>query len=714
MSQFAGALRESTAPEPGARAPQRYPWQLGAAVLAAAVLVAAFLVVFRRPPGASGPEAGSPVAIPIDTTAIAVLPFRVIEEDSTGSVGTLAWGMGHLVEAIVTGEYGVHIRHPGSVAELWRDAGGAPDTALSEAAELSLARTVGAGRLMRGTAIGRNDSLWLSASLVDVETGTVRVPVIRVAGPVAGQLDLVNELVNLVLAREAVAGGAREWQLPATALRLGRHRPEAVQAFLAALRRGGRRSLLKQALALDSTLVEAAFYVYRLGERPADTAELRYAWEHRAQLPERMQAYLEVLAAGRHGPVHTRSQVIGGYEALARRWPEDALLCFELTEKLALYGRLTGEPTWLQRALDARRRNQAATGSVGACGGGTLLWADLAFEAGDTAEAGAVMDSAATRGRSFLLDLYRWRLAAGTGDTAGQRSQLAVMAEVPGGTSWAAYGACQDGVGIRLIDQLADTLSPPARMRFDYSLWGWVRGREAWWRSGWREDSLSLQDTPPGAATVPVYRALVLGMRADSSVASAVRYLDRLARDRSAPAEVRAQAVVWSALWAVYHGAPERGGEAVGFLQGLTDRPYRFAGWLGLFRALETPARSPARREALLALDSAVKPVPLGLEAWRPEPTDVQNLLLARMWRELGEAARGLAASRRRQWCGYYYSWPEYLREEGRLAAEAGDTAGALAAYDRYLRLREDPDPLWRAAWDSVRAERAALAGRRG
>ena len=33
------------------------------------------------------------------------------------------------------------------------------------------------------------------------------------------------------------------------------------------------------------------------------------------------------------------------------------------------------------------------------------------------------------------------------------------------------------------------------------------------------------------------------------------------------------------------------------------------------------------------------------------------------------------------------------LRVEGDLAAQAGDTAGARAAYERYLILRGDPDP---------------------
>jgi hypothetical protein len=61
---------------------------------------------------------------------------------------------------------------------------------------------------------------------------------------------------------------------------------------------------------------------------------------------------------------------------------------------------------------------------------------------------------------------------------------------------------------------------------------------------------------------------------------------------------------------------------------------------------------------------------------------------------------------------------PAYLREEGSSAALAGDTAGAIRAYERYLTLRVRPDPgVVQAEVDSVRAAletlRAEWSGRR-
>jgi hypothetical protein len=50
-----------------------------------------------------------------------------------------------------------------------------------------------------------------------------------------------------------------------------------------------------------------------------------------------------------------------------------------------------------------------------------------------------------------------------------------------------------------------------------------------------------------------------------------------------------------------------------------------------------------------------------------------------------------------------------YHREEGRIAAEAGDTAAAIRAYERYLRIRDNVEPRLRPEVQRVRAELAAL-----
>lgn len=90
------------------------------------------------------------------------------------------------------------------------------------------------------------------------------------------------------------------------------------------------------------------------------------------------------------------------------------------------------------------------------------------------------------------------------------------------------------------------------------------------------------------------------------------------------------------------------------------------------------------------------------------------NLLLARLWEREGDLPRALSATRRRT--GSYGNSPLYmssfLREDGRLAALTGDTAGAVRAYRHYLVLRANPEPAVRPAVEGVRRELAALLRR--
>jgi tetratricopeptide (TPR) repeat protein len=147
-------------------------------------------------------------------------------------------------------------------------------------------------------------------------------------------------------------------------------------------------------------------------------------------------------------------------------------------------------------------------------------------------------------------------------------------------------------------------------------------------------------------------------------------------------------------------------------------RGYGYEGWTALIDVLLRRAEGGDVHGALLRMDSIVRPLPLphGFNEWLPMSIEVQNLALARLLAAHGEQELALQAIRRRPYVAAYAamcsSLPEYLREEGRLAAALGDTAGAIEAYEHYLALREDPDPPWRAQWDSVKSELAAIVAR--
>ena len=88
------------------------------------------------------------------------------------------------------------------------------------------------------------------------------------------------------------------------------------------------------------------------------------------------------------------------------------------------------------------------------------------------------------------------------------------------------------------------------------------------------------------------------------------------------------------------------------------------------------------------------------------------NLIAARLYERRGDRRAALTAVRRR---AYAYHRTEYmathLREEARLAALTGDSAGAARAYQHYLALRSESEPGSRGEVEEVRAERARLLG---
>ena len=137
-------------------------------------------------------------------------------------------------------------------------------------------------------------------------------------------------------------------------------------------------------------------------------------------------------------------------------------------------------------------------------------------------------------------------------------------------------------------------------------------------------------------------------------------------------------------------------------------RAPRWIGWTALIRSGPGGQRNgPA---VAFTLSPAYVRSTIGISPVAFE--DFVNLDLARLRERQGDLRAALTAVRRRS---YSYHLSDYLaphlREEGRLAALTGDSAGAVRAYRHYLALRSDPEPSVRPAVDSVRAG-AGEAGR--
>jgi predicted negative regulator of RcsB-dependent stress response len=90
--------------------------------------------------------------------------------------------------------------------------------------------------------------------------------------------------------------------------------------------------------------------------------------------------------------------------------------------------------------------------------------------------------------------------------------------------------------------------------------------------------------------------------------------------------------------------------------------------------------------------------------------THAANLELARLQESRGNLTGALRALRRRE----YFNWDltfysTALREEGRIAALAGDRVGAVQAYQHYLAMRSDPEPSQKPEVEQVRNELGKL-----
>jgi hypothetical protein len=120
--------------------------------------------------------------------------------------------------------------------------------------------------------------------------------------------------------------------------------------------------------------------------------------------------------------------------------------------------------------------------------------------------------------------------------------------------------------------------------------------------------------------------------------------------------------------------------------------------------------RSPMLTERLRQLDSVLVNREI---LWEFAPL-YGNLISARLHERRREYQEALAALRRRDRSLFWPIAVTYHREEGRIAALAGDTASAIRAYERYLRIRDDVEPRLRPQVQEVKAALAALERKPG
>jgi DNA-binding SARP family transcriptional activator len=695
----------------------------GVALVAGAVLALAWSARYTRPTAAFAGDA---------SRAIAVLPFRVGAADS--SLAYLREGMVDLLDAKLTGEVGPRSVDPRAVMSAWRHAGADGSTDLASSAALRVARALGAGQLLVGNVIGTPEHMVLSASIISVAGGEVR-GYATAQGPVDSLTALTDRLVAGLLATDAGEEGRRLADLSSTSL-------PALQAYLAgrvAYRAGRAAEAIvhyRRALDLDPAFALAEFGLAAPGgwtaERASEPAGRRRDRVRalRQRLKPRDAALFTAYIGLAYPALRAGAEELADWERAARAAPDSPEAWYELGDRLFHVGSALG-------ISDAERQAGAALSQAVALDSGFALplahLVELAARSGD-----------ATRMRHlaalyFALDptsptrdYMRWRVADAVGDV-GEIARL--RDEIPR----ASTASLERIVGVEQLEGNRSVLAEPAVTELQAR----AVTTHARLLAQTAAHQLALNRGRPGAAleTLRLLREIEpfpLGFFYGSRGADQLAIADALFGDGD-PAAATAAARALSAraeapvspdaairarqytdlctleLWHLAHGPSASAPRSIARLrrarahaEGASLDQWSTTLCIPMLDALhQATAAGPGARAAVEGLDSLMATWPAGYGA------EFGNLVVARLVERQGDHAGALAALRRRPF--YWVPGPRYLstflREEGRLAALAGDLAGARHAYGRYLALRQDPDPALRADAERARAELRRIAG---
>jgi eukaryotic-like serine/threonine-protein kinase len=705
--------RAASEPPPERSTGRASPWRpLGLVV--AAVLVGVFAWSRWRPAADHA----------LDPHRLAILPFRV--EASGDELTWLREGLVDLVAIKLAGEAGVSVVAPRSVLAAWARAGGSGSAGVTSEAALAIARELGAGRVLDGAVVGSSGHLSLAADLLSSSDGrsTARA---SVEGPADSVSALVDRLAARLLGEDAGVHRSQLASLTTTSL-------PALREYLAgraAFRKGSWSEALRRfhgATLADSTfalaaleVLHAAYYSASFGESEEVARAKRLALRGRGRLGPADQALLDVWAA----PFATTPERLLRWQEASRRFPDRAEIWYGLGDTYYHEGMFAGLNNPLRLAADAFQRAWAidsAAGGVSSTGERPpelIHMVEIAQVEGDTA---AVLRLAAT---ALVADstnaegwYFRWHRTLALGDAArrafwrdSSRIDPETFPLIYRLTAWTGLAPKDYArAAERMIGRLEVTNPGDAAFtRNVVALNGGRPGEAARAMAGFHEVA--------GASSgLSIRQALHWG----ADTGAAVEEVRRLARTVAEPAvggwagmdQLHGLCAVatWKLAQRDYRyaeAAIRRLGTAVGGLP--VDDSVAVAEYAALCAALLEADRAvglrlPEARSHLARADTLARTYNVGESLGA-------NLVVARLAEVQGDLPLALRAVRRR--AGRYDMLPwylsTYLREEGRLSALAGDTAGAVRAYRHYLTLRPDPEPAVRPEVEAVRARLAGL-----
>ncbi len=680
--------------EPISKGPgSRLPFVAGLAVGILAVSGVAFIFF--------GAElASDPGTRELDPNSVAVLPFRASTPEDLSYLGS---GVMDLLAARLDGEVGPRSLDPGAVAA----------AAQLEASSDAVARNLGAGLVITGSVVGDASRIAITAELNDVIGGTL-VASASAEGHPDSLTVLVDRLASQLLSLSA--GESSESLASLTSAS-----PQALRAYLSgrqAWRRGDYFDAVEffdAALDDDSTFALAA-----IGRADAANmatgvggagAALDQARRHQDRLGTRDLIYLQ---ARRPGVGRTQREAIEAYEQVTQELPDRIEGWYFLGENM-MHQQLDPGPEWIERSAAAFERAMELDPEF------YPALQHLMFIAAMSEDA-AELEAVVRRMLELLPESgpYLRGLAEGRGvwdaDVDGI-SEYTDPNDVILSPLWA----------ILMPDQTPDDFIPFTEAAIE------SRKRRA-------VSTGELRD-----AILTEYRVqLALGR---PSRAQAAR--ERLIREFGATRLSRG--TIDDALWDF--GSIEDAEASVREIDrrlagvsgaGLTASDAYDLSAAEVWRYVRDPSYN--NRDAADVVRSVMIGTPhpavlsveasaLILEAWSQtragDPAGAASidrlyeitrqvaasgsivLRIAALLEERGELDRALLMLEKRvRWSPYAEVYePTVWRTEGRLATATGDTARAIRAYERYLKIRQDPELEVMPEVEAVRAALAELQG---
>jgi serine/threonine-protein kinase len=661
--------------------------------------------------------------VAVNPNVVAVLPFRVTAPDTLSNY--LREGVVDLLSAWLTGDGVPRAVDSRTMLSAWRRAVNNEGGELSTEQALDLGQRVGASQVLLGEIVRTPSRATISARLLGVPAGGLRAE-----GSESGsgdELELIQRLVVRMLAH-ATEGAARASSMSDSL--------SALKAYLAgarADRRGEPANAVRhyeQALAIDSAFALAALRLALLYDNRVPCLEclrrtaLR-AWSLRDRLGTGDRALMLTLAA--IGPKYpdpsTWADLIAAAERAAAANPDSWEAWFRSGLWLLYWGPSAGVAGWLPRAVTALDSSLALDTTAAAAQ--LRLHAAIHAEEPQEIRRFAALYSRIAPGGDWE-DIERWWVARTLNDSAALSSLRAQYSQFsPRSVRFIVEVSAGRGFSLDEAERAVTARFGGPGALPEWRCMRLMKLMEISMLRGRVDNAIVLADsasriTGCATANLTAPEAMITIALVESGYAAAAR---EYARQFDVVADTAgvAEPACYAELWRVARGDTSRTRRRVRrirqLVQGVDPAPLPRVGRLevcALFleAALEWMQVGPNPSPALDRLESLLRQG----AGWEV-PTNVALLMVAR-WR----ARQGDYAAARAMASGPFGTnnprhamvVPAYRREEGRLAAVLGDTAGAIRAYQHYLMLRDDPDPGSKASEvDSVKVHLAQLIGDR-